>query len=451
MVRRGREPAHQPGLPRSAEASAATRKSGEVVVVEILEQPSAHSRSVGRVTEVLGSATDPGIEIEIALRKHALPFEFSEEATRQAKRLAEGRASRGSQGARGPHRAAAGHDRRRDGEGLRRRGLLRAQGQGLPPDRRDRRRLALRARRRRDRQGRARARHVGLLPAARDPDAAGGAVERAVLAQARRSTGCAWSATWTITAHGAIEALRVLPRGHALAGRASPTRRSGRGCPSPRRRRRAQAKALLPASAEPVRAVQGARRGARRSAARSTSTPSSSRSSSTTAGKITAIVPAPRNDAHKLIEECMLAANVCTADFLAKQRASGALPRARGTRRRRSSTALREFLADLGAAASRRRRPAGRRLREAARADRATGPTFALLQTVLLRSLSQAQYRPDNAGHFGLAYEAYAHFTSPIRRYPDLLVHRAIKACLAGNALHAAGHDLGAARRAHAR
>ena len=58
-------------------------------------------------------------------------------------------------------------------------------------------------------------------------------------------------------------------------------------------------------------------------------------------------------------------------------------------------------------------------------------PDFELLQTVLLRSLSQAQYRPDNEGHFGLAYEAYAHFTSPIRRYPDLLVHRAIKAALA--------------------
>jgi len=58
-------------------------------------------------------------------------------------------------------------------------------------------------------------------------------------------------------------------------------------------------------------------------------------------------------------------------------------------------------------------------------------PDFALLQTVLLRSLQQARYRPDNVGHFGLSYAAYAHFTSPIRRYPDLLVHRAIKAVLA--------------------
>src|SRR6185436_12266660 len=64
---------------------------------------------------------------------------------------------------------------------------------------------------------------------------------------------------------------------------------------------------------------------------------------------------------------------------------------------------------------------------------------FDLLQTVLLRSLSQAQYRPDNEGHFGLAYEAYTHFTSPIRRYPDLLVHRSVKAVLAGKQYHPSG------------
>ena len=66
-------------------------------------------------------------------------------------------------------------------------------------------------------------------------------------------------------------------------------------------------------------------------------------------------------------------------------------------------------------------------------------PDYALLQTVLLRSLSQARYRPDNVGHFGLSYEAYAHFTSPIRRYPDLLVHRAIKAVLAQQEYRPAG------------
>ena len=111
--------------------------------------------------------------------------------------------------------------------------------------------------------------------------------------------------------------------------------------------------------------------------------------------------------------------------------------------------ALREFLATSALQLGGGERPAAGRLREAARRASATRADFDLLQTVLLRSLSQAQYRPENDGHFGLAYEAYAHFTSPIRRYPDLLVHRAIKAALAGKTLHAGGHDVGAARRAH--
>ena len=187
-------------------------KAGEVVVVEIVEQPSRASRSrSARVKEVLGSATDPGIEIEIALRKHELPFEFSEGREAAGEAAAGGGAPRRSQGPRRPHRAAARHHRRRDGEGLRRRRLLRAQGQGLPAHRRDRRRLALRARRRRDRHGRARARHLGLFPAARDPDAAGGAVQRAVLAQAGTSTACAWRATWRSPRQGAIDAYAFYP------------------------------------------------------------------------------------------------------------------------------------------------------------------------------------------------------------------------------------------------
>ncbi len=128
-----------------------TAKIGEIVVAEIVEQPSEHREAVARVKEVLGTATDPGIEIEIALRKHSLPFEFSKEAQRQAKRLPGRRAAGRREGPRRPHRAAARHDRRRDREGLRRRRLLRAQGPELPADRRDRRRVALRPRRRRDR------------------------------------------------------------------------------------------------------------------------------------------------------------------------------------------------------------------------------------------------------------------------------------------------------------
>ena len=172
-------------------------KAGDVVVVEIVQQPSPQREAMARVIEVLGSDTDPGMEIEIALRKHDLPHEFSRGGAQAGAASCPPRSPTADRAGRVDLRAAAArHHRRRDGEGLRRRRLLRAQGQGLPAGGGDRRRLALRARRRSARPRRARARHVGLLPAARDPDAAGGAVQRALLAQARRSTGCAWSATW---------------------------------------------------------------------------------------------------------------------------------------------------------------------------------------------------------------------------------------------------------------
>jgi ribonuclease R len=147
------------------------------------------------------------------------------------------------------------------------------------------------------------------------------------------------------------------------------------------------------------------------------------------AGKIVRIVPVVRNDAHKLIEECMLAANVCTAEFLEQHR-HPALYRVHEGPTPEKLAALRDFLASCALSLSGGDNPtasdyANLLLRIKDR------PDYALLQTVLLRSLQQARYRPDNVGHFGLSYEAYAHFTSPIRRYPDLLVHRAIKAVLA--------------------
>ena len=100
-------------------------KVGEIVVAEIVEQPTGNREAVARVTEVLGNATDPGIEIEIALRKHALPFEFGKEAARQAKRLPAEVRPADRKESRRPDGPAPGHDRRRDREGLRRRGLLR--------------------------------------------------------------------------------------------------------------------------------------------------------------------------------------------------------------------------------------------------------------------------------------------------------------------------------------
>jgi len=148
------------------------------------------------------------------------------------------------------------------------------------------------------------------------------------------------------------------------------------------------------------------------------------------AGKIARIVPEVRNDAYRLIEECMLAANVCASDFLhdndhpALYRIhEGPLPKNLGK--------LRDFLAEFGLALGGGDEPMAKDY-AALLEKTCSRPDAQLLQTVMLRSLRQALYSPDNVGHFGLAYDSYTHFTSPIRRYPDLLVHRAIKAVLAG-------------------
>jgi ribonuclease R len=145
-------------------------------------------------------------------------------------------------------------------------------------------------------------------------------------------------------------------------------------------------------------------------------------------GKIARIVPEARNDAHRVIEECMLAANVCAGHFLASRK-HPVLYRVHDVPAPEKIAALREFLGELGLQLQGGDKPKPAdfaRLLERIKAR----PDFALLQTILLRSLKQALYTPENVGHFGLAFEAYVHFTSPIRRYPDLLVHRAIKAAL---------------------
>lgn len=159
-------------------------------------------------------------------------------------------------------------------------------------------------------------------------------------------------------------------------------------------------------------------------------------------GKIEQIHPIQRSDAHRLIEECMLAANVCASDFLQNHQ-HPALYRVHEGPATEKLAALRDFLKEFGLQLRGGDEP---HAKDYARTlalikDRADAQ---LLQTVMLRSLQQALYSPDNVGHFGLAYETYTHFTSPIRRYPDLLVHRAIKATLAGKR-YAPGdwHELG--------
>ena len=126
----------------------------------------------------------------------------------------------------------------------------------------------------------------------------------------------------------------------------------------------------------------------------------------------------------------MLAANVCAAEFL-KKHEHPALYRIHEGPTPEKLELLRTFMGEFGFGVGGGDSPHAKdygKLLERIK-DR---PDAQLLQTVLLRSMQQAVYSPDNVGHFGLAYEAYAHFTSPIRRYPDLLIHRAIKAVLNG-------------------
>ncbi|MEZ7279481.1 ribonuclease R [Pseudoalteromonas sp. 68 DY56-GL68] len=144
--------------------------------------------------------------------------------------------------------------------------------------------------------------------------------------------------------------------------------------------------------------------------------------------KIESIVPVVRNDAHKLIEECMILANVSAARLLEKHEAS-ALYRVHDEPDGEKLGFFRNFLSELGIETAISDEPTPKEITQvlAKLGDR---PEAELIQTMLLRSMKQAVYQPDNIGHFGLALPAYAHFTSPIRRYPDLVVHRAIKAVL---------------------
>jgi ribonuclease R len=145
-------------------------------------------------------------------------------------------------------------------------------------------------------------------------------------------------------------------------------------------------------------------------------------------GRIEKIIPRTRNEAHKLIEEAMLAANVCAADFIAVNK-HPSLYRVHEGPTPEKKTVLQNYLRalGLGLSVSDNPRPAEFQAIAAATKDR---PDAMQIHTMLLRSMQQAIYTGTNSGHFGLAYEAYTHFTSPIRRYPDLLVHRVIKALL---------------------
>jgi ribonuclease R len=147
-------------------------------------------------------------------------------------------------------------------------------------------------------------------------------------------------------------------------------------------------------------------------------------------GRIDRIVARVRNEAHRIIEEAMLAANVCSADFIERSKQPGLFRVHEGPTPEKQEM-LRNYLKVMGVPKTISERPTPGEFQQIAQATKER-PDAQQIHTMLLRSMQQAIYTPFNSGHFGLAFEAYTHFTSPIRRYPDLLVHRVIKAILQG-------------------
>jgi len=150
-------------------------------------------------------------------------------------------------------------------------------------------------------------------------------------------------------------------------------------------------------------------------------------------GKIDSIQPVHRNEAHKIIEECMLAANVSAAKFLLKEN-SPAIYRNHELPKEEKLELLKNYIAEFGLKLGGGQKPSAKDYSALLQSIRSR-PESQMLQTMVLRSMQQAVYETKNKGHFGLAYDTYTHFTSPIRRYPDLIVHRAIKEKLKRNEL----------------
>jgi len=408
-----------------APSERSSAKIGQVVVLEIMQQPSKHAQPIGRIVEVLGNYADPGMEIEIALRKHDLPNEFPADARHQAEKFASRVLPEDYAG-----RESITHlplvtidgETARDfddavyceplGSGFR---LVVAiadvssyvkPGDALDTEALNRGNSVYFPRR-----------VIPMLPeelsnglCSINPD-----VERLCMV-----------CDMQISAAGSIEEYHFYPSVMFSHARLTYTQAAAM-LTDPQGKEAKQYAHVLPHINHLYTLFQTllqarAQRGAIEFETVETQMMFNEN------GKIDCIQQVVRNDAHKLIEECMLAANVCAAAFLYEHK-HPVLYRIHESPTPEKLEAVREFFKEFGLQLNGGDEPEA--------SDYATllkqikgRPDAGLLQTVMLRSLRQARYSPDNVGHFGLGYEAYAHFTSPIRRYPDLLVHRAIKAVI---------------------
>ncbi|MFN3414930.1 MAG: ribonuclease R [Caldimonas sp.] len=415
-------------IPKNAIAKA---QPGQVVAVELTEPPSMYSQPVGRVTEVLGEIDDPGMEIEIAVRKYEVPHQFSPETLAQTAKLPDK-----IRAADRKHRidltdvplvTIDGEDARdfddavycepaRVGRGKGWRLVVAIAdvshyvrpGEPLDADAYERATSVYFPRR-----------VIPMLPeklsnglCSLNPD------------EDRLAMVC----DMLINAKGEIHAYQFFPAVICSHARLTYTEVAAilantRGPEAMRRQ------ALVPHLLhlhEVYRALLRERteRGAVDFETVETQIVCDDN------GRIEKIVPRVRTEAHRLIEEAMLAANVCSADFIARAN-HAALYRVHEGPTPEKRAILQNYLRALGLGLTIGDDPHPREFQAIAQATK-DRPDAAQIHSMLLRSMQQAIYTPVNSGHFGLAYEAYTHFTSPIRRYPDLLVHRVIKALLQG-------------------
>jgi ribonuclease R len=420
--------------PEKGAKKALKAQSGQVVMIELIEQPSKHTQPIGRLIEVLGNYADPGMEIEIALRKHELPYEFSTAALAEAKKLPDAvRKSdwKGREDVTGLPLVTIDSETARDFDDA---VFCERQGKGF--------RLVVAI---------ADVSHYVTAGSALDADAydRGNSVyfPRRVIPMLpeKISNGlCSLNpqverlcmvCDMAINATGAISRYRFYPAVMFSHARLTYTEvaaalydRDAGAC--------ARLGPLLP-HLEALDALyrQLSKQRVKRGAIDFETT--ETRMVFDDHGKIERIEPYERNEAHKLIEECMLAANVCASEFL-REREHPSLYRVHEGPTPERLVKLRDFLGTFGFQLGGGDAP---KAQDYAKLLEKIGqrPDRQLLQTVMLRSLRQAIYSPDNVGHFGLAYESYTHFTSPIRRYPDLLVHRAIKSALTARQYEPAG------------
>ncbi|MEY2894056.1 MAG: hypothetical protein RJA98_3964 [Pseudomonadota bacterium] len=418
-------------VPKNAIANA---QAGQVVAIELTEPPSMYSQPVGRVTEVLGDIDDPGMEIEIAVRKYEVPHRFSAETLAQAAALPEkirpvdrrgrinltdvplvtidGEDARDFDDAVYCEPAVIGRGKTPNGWRL----IVAIAdvshyvkpGEALDADAYERATSVYFPRR--------------VIPML--PEKISNGLCSLNPYEDRLSMVC----DMLVNAEGEVTAYQFFPAiicSHArfTYNEVAAILQNTRG---PEAAKRAELVPDLLNLNDVYRALLKAR--SKRGAIDFETTETQIICDEN--GRIDKIVPRTRTEAHKLIEEAMLAANVCAADFIAVKK-HPALFRVHEGPTPEKKTTLQNFLRQLGLglSISDNPKPSEYQALAAATKDR---PDALQIHTMLLRSMQQAIYTGTNSGHFGLSYEAYTHFTSPIRRYPDLLVHRVIKALLQG-------------------